>query len=139
MLEIKMKWTGGIKFEGLSQFGHPIATDGSKETGGAGNGYQPVELVLFGLAGCTGVDVVKILGKMRQEITGVEIVVRGYQPEQYPKAFNKIEVKYMFRGHNLDGKKIERAIRLSEDKYCAVSQSLKGSAEIISSYEVIED
>ena len=139
MIEAKLKWTGGIRFEGTSAFGHTIATDGIKKVGGAENGYKPTELVLYGLAGCTGVDVVKILEKMRQEVTGIEIEVKGYQPDEYPKPFNKIEVKYIIRGKNLDKDKISRAISLSEEKYCMVSLSLKGVARITSTFEVIED
>ena len=139
MIEAKMNWTGGIRFEGVSAFGHMIATDGVKKAGGNEDGYKGPELVLFGLAGCTGVDVVKILEKMRQDLTGIEIEVKGYQPDEYPKPYNKIEVKYIFRGKNLDPEKIEKAISLSEDKYCMVSLSLKGVARINSSYEIIED
>ncbi len=139
MLEAKMKWGGGLKFEGVSGFGHKIVTDGSKKAGGDESGYKPTELVLFGLAGCTGVDVVKILEKMRQELTGVEIEVKGYQPEEYPKPYNKIEVNYIFRGKNLDKKKIEKAIDLSENKYCMISLSLMGVANISSSFEIIEE
>ena len=139
MLEAKMKWGGGLKFEGVSGFGHSIVTDGSKKAGGDESGYKPPELVLFALAGCTGIDVVKILEKMRQELTGLEIQVKGYQPEEYPKPYNKIEVKYIFRGKNLDKDKVEKAIDLSENKYCMVSQSLKGMTRIITSYEIIEE
>lgn len=139
MIEAKLKWTDGIRFEGTSIFGHKIATDGTKEAGGSENGYKPTELVLFGLAGCTGVDVVKILGKMQQEVTGIEIEVKGSQPDQYPKPFNKIEINYIFTGKNLDEKKIAKAINLSEEKYCMVSQSLKGMAKITTSYKIIEE
>lgn len=139
MIEAKMKWTDGIRFEGTSVFGHKIATDGPTTAGGTENGYKPTELVLFGLAGCTGVDVVKILEKMQQKITGIEIEVKGSQPDQYPKPFKRIEIFYTFTGKNLDEKKVEKAISLSEDKYCMVSQSLKGMANITSSYKIIED
>jgi len=139
MLEAKVKWVGGLKFEGISAFGHKIATDGSKKAGGAEDGYKPVELVLFGLAGCTGVDVVMILKKMKQEVTGVEIEVVGHQPDHYPKPFNRIEVKYIFRGRGLNPQKVEQAINLSENKYCAVSLTLKGIANVITSYEIIEE
>ena len=139
MVEAKLNWTGGIRFEGKSAFGLNIATDGIKKVGGTENGYKPPELVLFGLAGCTGVDLVKILEKMRQEITGIEIEVKGFQPEEYPKPFNKIEVKYIVRGKGLEEDKVARAITLSEEKYCMVSLSLKGVARITSTYEIIEE
>lgn len=138
MIEAKMKWQGGLKFEGTSAFGHKLATDGSIKAGGKEDGYKPTELVLFGLAGCTGIDVVKILQKMRQEITDLEMEVQGFQPEEYPKPYNKINVKYIFTGKNLDRRKVEKAVNLSEDKYCMVSQSLKGIARINIEIEIKE-
>lgn len=138
MVSAKLKWAGGIRFEGISLFGHKITTDGAKSAGGAESGYKPTELIMFGLAGCTGVDVVNILTKMRQIVTGIEIEVTGYQPEEFPKPFNEIEIKYIFTGKNLNKNKIEKAINLSEEKYCSVSQSLKGMARIVSNYEIRE-
>lgn len=138
MVESKVKWTGGLRFEGTSVFGHKIATDGAKAAGGGEDGYKPTELVLYAVAGCTGIDIVNILKKMRQELTGFEIGVKGFQPDEYPKPYNRIEIKYTFRGKELDEKKVAKAISLSKDKYCMVSQSLK-SAEIVSSYEIIEE
>jgi len=88
MVEAKLKWVGGRRFEGVSTWGFPIATDISKNSGGAESGYRPTELLMFALAGCTGVDVVNILEKMRQKITGVEVTVTGRQPESFPKPFN---------------------------------------------------
>jgi len=138
MIEARVKWAGKLRFEGISAFNLPIATDGSKKAGGEENGYKPTELVLFGLAGCTGVDVIKILEKMRQKVTGLEIEVKGYQPDEYPKPYNRIEIRFVFTGRDLDPKKIEKAINLSEEKYCMVSLSLMGVAKIVSSY-VIEE
>ncbi len=139
MIEAKLKWTDGIRFDGTSVFGHKITIDGAKEAGGAESGYKPTELVLFGVAGCTGIDVVKILEKMQQKITGLEIEVKGTYPDEYPKPFKRIEIHYIFTGKSLDEKKVEKAISLSEDKYCMVSQSLKGMANITTSYKIIEE
>ncbi len=139
MMEARLKWTDGIRFEGTSVFGHRIVTDGAKEVGGAESGYKPTELVLFSVAGCTGVDVVKILEKMRQDVTGLEIEVKAFHPDEYPKPFNRIEIYYTFTGKNLDKKKIEKAISLSEEKYCMVSQSLKGMAKIVTNYKIVEE
>ncbi len=138
MASAKLKWAGGMRFEGVSLFGHKIITDGSKTAGGTESGYQPTELVLFSLAGCTGIDVANILTKMRQNLTGLEIEVTGHQPEQFPKPFRKIEVKYILTGRNLEKNKVEEAIRLSEEKYCSVSLTLQGTAVIESNYEIRE-
>jgi putative redox protein len=138
MVEAKLTWSGGIKFEGKSKFGLPIATDGGRKAGGTESGYKPSELVLFGLAGCTGIDVVRILEKQCQQLIELEIEVKGFQPDEYPKPYNKIEIKYIFTGKNLDRNKVEKAIKLSDDKYCMVSQSMKGVADINSEYEIKE-
>ncbi len=139
MVEAKLKWVGGRRFEGVSTWGFPIATDISKNSGGAESGYRPTELLMFALAGCTGVDVVNILEKMRQKITSVEVTVTGQQPESFPKPFNHIEVKYLFRGENLDREKVRQAVELSEGKYCSVSQTLAGVAKIVSTIEIVEE
>ncbi|HDL02686.1 MAG TPA: OsmC family peroxiredoxin [candidate division Zixibacteria bacterium] len=139
MVEAKLKWAGGVKFDGISAFGLPISIDGTKKTGGTEQGYKPTQLVMYGLAGCTGVDVVIILKKMRQELTGLEVEVKASQPDEYPKPFNRIDIKYTLRGKNLDRSKVERAIKLSEEKYCAVSLTMKGVAKIETSIEIIEE
>ena len=100
MQKSKIKWIDGLKFEGTCTFGHKIVTDAAKKAGGNEEGYKPTDLVLFGLAGCTGIDVMKILNKMRQEVTGLEIEVEAYQPEEYPKPFNKIKIKYIQKQMN---------------------------------------
>lgn len=139
MVEAKLKWVGGRRFEGVSTWGFPVATDVSRNSGGAESGYRPTELLMFALAGCTGVDVVNILEKMRQKISGVEVAVTGRQPESYPKPFNHIEVKYVFRGEKLDKEKVRQAVELSEGKYCSVGQTLAGVAKIVSTIEIVEE
>ncbi len=137
MLTAKMKWIGGVAFEGTSVFGHQIITDAALASGGEEKGYKPSELVLFGLAGCTGIDVVRILEKQRQQITSLEIEVIGHQPEQYPKPFDNVEVKYIFRGKDLDPQKVAHAIELSETKYCLVSQTIQNPGKVSTSFEIL--
>jgi putative redox protein len=139
MLTAKMTWAGGLKFEGVSAFGHKIATDGGKQAGGKEEGYKPTELLLFGIAGCTGIDVVKILEKQRQQLTSLEIELIAHQNENYPKPFHTIEVKYVATGPDLDEKKLAKAIELSESKYCVVSQTIQRETRIVSTYEVRRD
>lgn len=127
-----MKWAGGIKFEGQGVFGHSIITDGKREFGGAEEGYKPTELILFGLIGCTGVDVVRLLEKMRQKLTGLEITARASQPEEYPKPFTLVEMTYVFSGDNLDPELVKRAVELSKEKYCVVSQTLAEKTKVTS-------
>jgi putative redox protein len=139
MLTAKMHWVGGLKFEGTSAFGQKIATDGAKKAGGAEDGYKPTELFLFAIAGCTGIDIIIILRKQRQEVTGVEIEVVAHQNEGHPKPFHTVEVKYTFRGKNLDSAKVARAIDLSESKYCSVSQTVEYPGKVKTSFEIVPD
>ena len=136
MLTAKMTWAGGVKFEGVSVFGHKIATDAAKEAGGKEEGFKPTELLLFGLAGCTGIDVVRILEKQRQKLTSLEIQLTAHQNDTYPKPFHTIEVKYIVSGPDLDEKKLAQAIELSESKYCVVSQTVQHETKVVTSYEI---
>ncbi|MEE9441936.1 MAG: OsmC family protein [candidate division Zixibacteria bacterium] len=129
-MNIEMNWRGGYKFSGQSMYGHEISTDASKKIGGAEDGYQPLELLMFGLAGCTGIDVVLIAGKMKQEITDFRIKIEAEQREESPRAFIKAHIEYIFEGKNLDRNKLEKAIKLSDEKYCSASATLKGVTEI---------
>jgi len=139
MLKTKLTWAGGIRFEGVGRFGHKIVTDGARKSGGEEAGYTATELLLWGIAACTGVDVVRILQKQRQELTGLEIEVTGQQPDNYPKPFQDIEIAYTFRGRNLDPNKVAQAIELSESKYCSVSQTVKCETNVMTTFTVIEE
>ncbi len=139
MVEVKMKWGGGLRFEGTSAFGHTMITDGGKQAGGEEAGFKPTELVLFGIAGCTGIDVVRILEKQRQKLTSLVIEVTGHQNNDFPKPFHTFEIKYIARGENLDEKKLAKAIELSESKYCMVSQTMQSVAQVNTSFEILSD
>ncbi|MBK7141904.1 MAG: OsmC family protein [bacterium] len=139
ILHAKMNWGGGLKFTGTSAFGHSITTDIAKDKGGDESGYRPTELVLFAVAGCTGVDVVRILQKQRQELTGLEISVEARDTEELPKYFETVNVTYRFKGKNLDLHKLEQAVELSESKYCTVSESLKQNVKVTTSIEILPD
>jgi len=138
-LEISMKWKGGMKFGGVSQFGHPIETDVSLQSGGEESGYRPIELLLFGLAGCTGFDVISIGQKMRLNITALEINIKAEQREEPPKAISKAHIEYIVSGEKIDPEKLERVIELSEEKYCSVGATLSGVTRITHSYTIKEE
>jgi putative redox protein len=139
ILHATLNWGGGLKFTGTSAFGHTITTDIAKDKGGDESGYRPTELVLFAVAGCTGVDVVRILEKQRQELTGLEISVEAKDTDQLPKYFETVNVTYRFKGKNLDLHKLEQAVELSESKYCTVSESLKQNVKVTTSIEILPD
>ena len=135
----KMNWAGGAKFEGTGAFGHKIVTDVARSAGGEEAGFKPTELLLYAVAGCTGVDVVRILEKQKQKLTSLEIEVVAHQSDDYPKPFHTVEVTYLARGENLDEKKLAKAIELSEGKYCVVSQSLKEPAKVTTSFKILSE
>jgi putative redox protein len=126
---ISARWTGeALNFVGTDTKGRHVAMGGENVT--------PGQLLLLALAGCTGMDVVSILQKKRQAITDVEIQVTGHQPDEYPKPYHTIEVKYIVRGDDIDPQAVERAIELSVTKYCIVSQTLQQEVKLKTSFEV---
>lgn len=137
-MEIGVDWQGGFKFSGMSRFGHQITLDGSKAAGGTEEGYQPIELLMFGLAGCTGIDVVSIAEKMRLEVTALRIKVSYEQREEHPRAIVSAHLNYELTGKNLDPAKVERAVTLSHEKYCSVGATLGGVTKITHSYSIKE-
>jgi putative redox protein len=135
-LEFRMKWDGRLKFTGKTRFGHEITTDGSKKVGGEEKGYQPLELMIVGLAGCTGIDIILIAGKMRQELTLCEINVNYEQREDHPRAISKAHIHYDFEGKGLEPEKIERILDLSVNKYCSVAATMSGITSLSYDYTI---
>ncbi|MBN4072291.1 OsmC family protein [bacterium AH-315-F03] len=136
MTSAKMVWKSGLKFEGVGVYGAPIVTDAGEASGGTNEGYSPVELVLFGLIGCTGIDTVMILKKMRQNITALEIEAHGERSDEYPKLFTKITVKYKYSGEGLDSKRVQSAVKLSQEKYCTVWSTLQSAVALENEIEI---
>ncbi len=124
-------WIDGLKFEAETQEGYTFTIDGKRE-----DGVGAMDLLLFGLAGCTAVDVVIILKKQRQPVEGVSVKVTGERADQHPKVFTNIHIEYIVQG-DLDPKKVERAIQLSEEKFCSASAMLRKTAEITHSYRIV--
>jgi len=138
-MEISLDYKDGLKFSGHSTWGHEITTDGSKKAGGAEEGYQPAELMLFALAGCTGIDIVNIGRKMRLDIKDVNIKIIGEQDEKPPRPFTNVHVIYTVIGRDIDPKKLERVIDLGMNGYCTVAATMKGIAKISHEYKIIEE
>ncbi|MEE8577634.1 MAG: OsmC family protein [candidate division Zixibacteria bacterium] len=139
MVSVSMSWQGDMRFEGENSFGHTIITDGAKSSGGGEAGFKPTELLLYGIAGCTGIDIVSIMKKMRQEMTSLEIRVSGHQNDDYPRPFHTVEIKFIASGPKVDRDKLAQAIELSESKYCVVSQTIEKEAKVSSSFEIIHN
>jgi putative redox protein len=129
-------FSGNDYFVGVTPSGHAQTVETDSERGTAAT---PMELLLLALGGCTGVDVISILKKKRQRVTDYRIEVSGERREEHPRSFTRLMVKHIVRGHSLSQQAVAQAIELSETKYCSVAATLRGSAEIISSYEIIEE
>jgi len=127
--EIIASWANGMSFKSLINK-HEVTVDSHPKFGGEDKGPRPKPLLLFSLAGCTGMDVVSLLRKMRVDYVDFNIRVSAELTEEHPKYYHKIHLMYEFTGENIDRSKVEKAINLSQDKYCGVSHMLKQAAEI---------
>ncbi|WP_018133242.1 OsmC family protein [Effusibacillus pohliae] len=133
-MKVSVQWEGKRRFAARGESNHPVVMDAKPDVGGEDQGPRPMELLLMGLGGCTGIDIVMILEKMRLMVEEFRMEIEGVRREEYPQKFTEIHVKYILKGANLTPDKVERAIRLSEDKYCSASASL--NARIRTSYEL---
>ena len=133
MSSATVRWIGGKQFVGIDSTQHSVVLSTADE----GVGMKPSELMLVALAACTAVDVVEILAKKRLELSALEIGVQGQQDQDPPWTFRKIHLTYRLRGTGLTEKDVTQAIELSEEKYCSVAATLRGVAEITTSFEII--
>lgn len=122
-------WQEDLRFVGISGSGHEIVMDASDEYGGQNAGARPMELLLVGLAGCTGMDVVSVLGKMRQVVTGYRVRVTGQRADTDPHVYTHILVEHLLQG-DLDEAKVKHAVELSDTKYCSAAAMLKCVAKM---------
>lgn len=127
--KVDVTWTGEMSFE-ADVNGFKLALDADEKVGGQNKGPRPKPLTLASLGGCTGMDVISILKKMRVEPSWFNVEVEGELTEEHPKYYHKIEVTYMFKGENLDLEKLEKAVNLSQERYCGVNELLKKGALI---------
>ena len=132
-------WQGGMKFSSTDNYGHEVTTDAPATTGASFEGLMPSQMLLVALAGCSGIDVTAILQKQRQKLDGLEIKVSGKQNPSPPWFFQNIHLEYLLKGQNLNEPSIERAINLSENKYCSVAKSLRSDCKLTSSYRIISN
>jgi putative redox protein len=131
--KVQTNWKGNMQFE-ATVAGHKIMMDADTSVGGENKGTRPKPLMLAALAGCTGMDVVSILKKMRVEIEEFDIDIEADLTEEHPKYYNKMHVVYLFKGKDLDMEKLKKAVELSQDRYCGVSAAYKKAMEI--TYEI---
>jgi putative redox protein len=137
-MECRVKWVDGMAFMAETGSGHAFIMDGAPEGGGRNLGPRPMETVLAGTGGCTAYDVVLILKRSRQDVTGCEVILKSERAETDPKIFTRIHFHFIVRGRALKPSMVENAIRLSHDKYCSASIMLGKMAEITHDYEIVE-
>ena len=137
-MNISVNWVDGMLMVGKSHSGHSITMDGPPEIGGDNLGVRPMEMLLLGVAGCTMIDVVTTLKKMRQELTHCETKVNAERADDHPKVFTDIHIQFLVKGNSLDSKKVEKAITLSAEKYCSASIMLGKTASISHDFEILE-
>jgi putative redox protein len=137
-MKARIKWVDHMTFLGESGSGHSVVMDGAPEFGGRDLGIRPMEMVLLGLGGCTGFDVIHILRKGRHDVTDCEIQLEAERAGEDPKVFTRIHLHYVVEGHNLEARHVGRAVELSAEKYCSVSMMLGKTASITHDFEIRE-
>ncbi len=128
----------GMRFDAQATSGYHVTLDSNELNGGEGAGFSPMEMLLVGLAGCTGMDVLSILRKKRQDVTGYEVHVDGIRADEHPKVFVEISIEHVVTGHNIQPVAVARAIELSETRYCGAEAMLGKVARITNTYRIIE-
>lgn len=134
---INVKWLDEMSFE-ADVAGFKIAIDADSEFGGKSKGTKPKPLMMVALAGCTGMDIVSLLNKMRVNYESLDIIVEGDLTEDHPKHFTKMKVIFEIKGKDIDIKKVEKAVNLSKEKYCGVSYSYKDVMEMEYEIKIID-
>ena len=134
-MQSKVVWKGGMAFTGSVGEGYLIPLDAKKSVGGHELGFRPLQLFAVGLAGCTGMDVISILQKKRQEVTEFTVSTDIERAKEHPRVFTKILITYTITGKNIDRDAVERAVELSTTKYCGAHNMLNETAEI--SHEIV--
>jgi putative redox protein len=138
-MQATVKWVDGVMFVGESGSGHTVVMDGPPDHGGRNMGLRPMELLLLGVGGCSSFDVIQILEKGRHQVKGCVVELTAERVDAVPSVFSKIHLHFVVTGHDLKVAAVERAVKLSAEKYCSASIMLgKAGVEITHDFEVIE-
>ena len=137
-MKAEVKQINGLSLIGKADSNHWVPMDSIKALKGAEAGPRPMELVLIALGGCTGMDVISLLGKRRAPLQNLELRLEAEQAKEYPRVFTDIHIKYIFRGRGLKDEDIRWAIEASQNKYCPIGAMLGEAAEISYSWEIVE-
>lgn len=132
-MRTELTWAGNMHFQARTPSGHTISLDAASDVGGENKGARPTELLLAATGACSGIDIVEILRKMRLTVEDFQMEASGERAEDHPRRFTRVHIHYKLKG-DLPEDKVRRAVDLSRDKYCSVSQSL--NAEVVTSFEI---
>ncbi len=138
-MKARVKWVEQVSFLGESESGHAVLMDGAPAAGGRNLGPRPMEMLLLGAGGCTSFDVVTILKKSRQDVSDCYVELEAQRAETDPKVFTKIHMHFVVKGKDIKADIVERAIKLSAEKYCSASIMLGKTAEITHDFEIVQE
>jgi putative redox protein len=138
-MKVKVTWKEKMHLTGTAPSGHIVQMDSSEQGGGQNLGFRPMEMVAMGVAGCSSMDVLSILRKMKVDFNGYEVEVDVTSATEFPKVFTDMHFTYRVTGHNIQKEDVEKAVELSETKYCQGIAMMSKSAKISHTIEIIED
>ena len=138
-MKARVQWLDGRAFVGESGSGHAVVMDGAPDSGGRNVGVRPMEMLLLGLGGCTAFDIVMILERMREKVTGLDIALEAERAGEDPKVFTHVKLIYKVTGRNLKPANVERAVNLSAEKYCSATAMFEKTAKVEHRFEIIEE
>ena len=137
-MKARVKWVEGMTFIGESESGHAVVMDAASDVGGRNLGPRPMEMLLLGTGGCSSIDVILILQKMRQQVSDCYVEIEAERAESEPKVFTKIHLHFVVKGRDIKAEAVEKAVKLSAEKYCSASIMLGATAAMTHDFEVIE-
>jgi len=138
-MKARIKWVDGMTFIGESESGHAVVMDASPEVGGRNLGPRPMEMLLLGTGGCSSIDVMMILKKSRQAVSDCYVEMSAERAETDPKVFTKIHMHFVVKGKDIKPEAVEKAVKLSAEKYCSASIMLGATAEMTHDFEIVEE
>jgi putative redox protein len=138
-MKARVKWVEQVSFLGESESGHAVLMDGAPAAGGRNLGLRPMEMLLLGTGGCTSFDVISILKKSRQAVSDCYVELSAERADEDPKVFTKIHMHFVVKGRDIKPDVVERAIKLSAEKYCSASIMLGKTAEITHDFEIVQE
>lgn len=138
-MDVNVSWKGKLGFNGTADTGFDVPLDASASAGGSESGFRPMEMIALGLAGCTAMDVISILTKKRQDVTGFDVRVHTEQAQDHPKVFTSAVIEYLVSGRKVEEAAVLRAIELSATTYCPAQAMLEKALPIALKYQIFED